>query len=195
MNLVSAVVTFLLVMDPLGNIPLFITALRTVKHERRIFVIVREQLIALAIMIAFLFAGRGLLGVLHVTSDALNVAGGLILLLIAIRMIFPTQEHNLTEAVLGEPLIVPLAVPYTAGPSLLATEILFVSREPDRLPFWLLAVAVAWLVSAAILVCSGWLQRFVGERALTALERLMGMILVIVSTQMMMSGIHAFFMR
>lgn len=194
MNLISAVVTLLLVMDPLGNVPLFITALRTVKHDRRMFVVIREQFIALFIMVVFLFAGRGLLQVLNVTPDALNVAGGLILLLIAVRMIFPTEDKNLNEPVLVEPLIVPLAVPYTAGPSLLATEILFVSREPNRLGFWLLALGIAWLISAAILTSAGWLQKFLGERAMTAIERLMGMILVIVSTQMMLSGIHDFFL-
>lgn len=193
MSFVSAVLTFLLVMDPLGNVPLFLTALRTTKPERRVRVIIREQLIALAIMVAFLFAGRGLLEVLHVSKEALTVAGGVILLLIAIRMIFPTSEKNLNEAVLGEPLIVPLAVPYTAGPSLLATEILFMANEPHRWSFWLTALLVAWAGSAMILISSGWLQRYLGERALTALERLMGMILVIISVQMMLTGLAQFF--
>lgn len=194
MSFLSAVVTLLLVMDPLGNVPMFLTALRGTKPERRVKVIIRESLIALGIILVFLFLGKGMLNVIHVTSEALTVAGGVILLLIAIRMIFPTEEKNLHENTVGEPLIVPLAVPYVAGPSLLATLILFVSSSPtSMLPFWLGATVTAWLLSTLTLVSAGWLQRFVGERALTALERLMGMILVIISTQMVLSGIAAFF--
>lgn len=194
MSFLSAVFTLLLVMDPLGNVPLFLTALRGTKPERRVHVVIREHLIALVIILGFLFLGKGMLDLLHVTSEALTVAGGLILGLIAIRMIFPTAEKSLHETTVGEPLIVPLAVPYVAGPSLLATLILFVSSSPtSEWPFWLGAVSVAWAVSCLTLMSAGWLQRFVGERALTALERLMGMILIIVATQMLLSGVAAFF--
>ncbi len=181
-------------MDPLGNIPLFITALRTVKPERRVKVVLREHAIALVVILLFLVIGRELLNLLHVTSDALAVGGGIVLLLIAIRMIFPTQEKSLHEAVLGEPLIVPLAIPYVAGPSLLATEILLVSTAPaGKLPYFALAVFLAWMVSVIILSSAGWLQQHFGERALTALERLMGMILVIISAQMLLTGLKQFF--
>lgn len=192
MSLFSATLTLLLVMDPLGNIPLFMTALRTVPRERRWRVIIREQLIALLIMVVFLFAGAQLLRVLHISSATLSIGGGMILFLIAIRMIFPTPGHNLKEPVIDEPFIVPLAIPYTAGPSLLATEILLVSNEPDRWPWWLAAVGIAWVISAVILLCSGILQRYLGDRFLVAIERLMGMILILMSTQMLLDGIQQF---
>ena len=119
--MISAAFTFILVMDPLGNVPLFLASLKNTAPERRQWVILRECLIALAVMISFLFAGRGLLNLLHVDDAALKAAGGVILLLISIRMVFPTPERNLTEPVThDEPFIVPLAVPYMAGPSLLA---------------------------------------------------------------------------
>ncbi|XVX20404.1 MarC family protein [Actinomycetota bacterium] len=193
MTLLTAATLLFMVMDPLGNVPLFLTALRSVAPERRQRIIARELLIALAVMLVFLFVGQSLLSVLHVSPEALTAAGGVILLLIAIRMIFPAPDHSLEEPIIDEPFIVPLAVPYSAGPSLLATEILMMSQEPDRWPVWLLAVVLAWLASSVILYFSGYLQRVLGERTLLAVERLMGMILVVVSMQMLLTGIKEFF--
>ncbi|MFV0428940.1 MAG: MarC family protein [Arachnia sp.] len=193
MSLWSAAVLLFLVMDPLGNIPLFVTAVAQVPAERRQRVILRDLLIALLVMVAFLAVGRGMLDVLHVTPAALNAAGGIVLMLIAIRMVFPTRDRSLQEDV-PEPFIVPLAIPYTAGPSVLAAEILLMSQEPHRWPIWLAATFLAWFVSAAILFSSGYLYRVLGAKTLLAIERLMGMILVLVATQMLLTGIHDFFL-
>ncbi|HET6680289.1 MAG TPA: MarC family protein [Gemmatimonadaceae bacterium] len=192
MTLLSAAVLLFLVMDPLGNVPLFLSALRRVDPERHRRIIVRELLIALALMLVFLFAGRHLLAVLRVSPAALTAAGGVILLLIALRMIFPTSEHTLREEVQGEPFVVPLAIPYTAGPSVLATELLLMSREPARWPVWVVAVGIAWLASAVILYLASDLRKLLGDRGLTALERLMGMVLVIVAVEMLMQGIASY---
>jgi multiple antibiotic resistance protein len=188
MTLLSAAVLLFFVMDPLGNVPLFLSALRQVDPARYRIVIVRELLIALVILVVFLFAGRSLLDLLRVSPAALTAGGGLILLLIAVRMVFPTSERSLREEVEGEPLVVPLAVPYTAGPSMLATELLFMSREPDRWAVWLGAVVLAWLASALILYFAANLRRLLGERGLTAVERLMGMLLVVVAVEQLMQG-------
>ncbi len=188
MTLVSAAVLLFFVMDPLGNVLLFLSALKHVDPARSRYIIVRELLIALAIMIVFLFAGRYVLDLLHVSRAALTAGGGFILLLIALRMIFPSGERTLREEVQGEPFVVPLAVPYTAGPSMLATELLFMSREPERWPVWLGAVILAWCASAVILYFASNLGRLLGERGLTAVERLMGMLLVIVGVEMLMAG-------
>lgn len=194
MSLMQAVTLLFLVMDPLGNIPFFMTAVKKVAPQRRQWVIARELLIALAIMVAFLFAGQGLLGLIQVSPEALTAAGGIILMLIAVRMVFPSPETTLEEVSLSdEPFIVPLAVPYTAGPSLLAVEVLLVSQDPGRWPVWLAAVLMAWAASAAILFLSGYLERILGERVLLAIERLMGMVLVMISTQMVFDGIQRFF--
>jgi multiple antibiotic resistance protein len=189
MTLLSAATLLFFVMDPLGNVPLFLSALRPVDPSRYRAVIVRELCIALAILVLFLFVGQYLLGLLRVSSAALTTGGGIVLLLIALRMIFPTHEHSLREEVEGEPFVVPLAVPYTAGPSALATELLLMTREPERWPLWLGAVVLAWLASAVILYFAGNLRKALGERGLTAMERLMGMLLVIVAVEMLMSGI------
>lgn len=194
MSMMQAVTLLFLVMDPLGNIPFFMTSLKKVAQERRQWVIARELLIALVIMVAFLFAGQGLLSALQVSREALTAAGGIILMLIAVRMVFPSPETTLEEVSLAtEPFIVPLAIPYTAGPSLLATEILLMSQDPGRWMTWLGAVLAAWAMSAIILFMSGYLERILGERVLLALERLMGMILVLISTQMIFTGIREFF--
>lgn len=195
MSLLSAAVLLFFVMDPLGNVPLFLSALRPVDPARYRAVILRELLIALAILVVFLFAGQYLLGLLHVSAAALTTGGGIVLLLIALRMIFPSHERSLREEVEGEPFVVPLAVPYTAGPSTLATELLLMSKEPERWPVWLGAVALAWLATAVILYFAGNLRKVLGERGLTAMERLMGMLLVLVAVEMLMTGIGEYLAR
>jgi small neutral amino acid transporter SnatA (MarC family) len=153
-------------------------------------VIVRELLIAYLILVAFLVFGQPLLGLLQITGPALTIAGGLVLFLIALRMVFPTAEHRLDERIVGEPFIVPLAVPYVAGPSAMATVLLLVSREPARWPAWLGALTVAWIASAVILVLGGRLSRLLGEKGLVAAERLMGLLLVAVAVQMFLGGLR-----
>ncbi len=194
-TLLSAAVLLFFVMDPLGNVPLFLSALRQVDPSRYRKVILRELTIALAILVVFLFVGRYLLDLLHVSAAALTTGGGIVLLLIALRMIFPSQERSLREEVEGEPFVVPLAVPYTAGPSTLATELLLMSSEPERWSVWLGAVVLAWRASATILYFAGNLRKVLGERGLTAMERLMGMLLVIVAVEMLMSGIARYLGR
>lgn len=186
MTLLSAATLLFLVMDPLGNIPLFLAALRKVDPGRHRAVILREALIALGVMVAFLFAGPFALDLLQVSPAALTVSGGIVLLLIAIRMIFPERSPH--EDIYGEPFIVPLAVPYIAGPSVVATELLLLSRWPERWPVWLAALILAWLASTIILYLAGNFRKLFGDRGLTALERLMGMLLVTVAVEMMMQG-------
>ena len=195
MTLLSAAVLLFFVMDPLGNVPLFLSALRHVDPARYRPVILRELSIALLILVVFLFVGSNLLDLLQVSPAALTAGGGIVLLLIALRMIFPSHERSLREEVDGEPFVVPLAVPYTAGPSTLAMELLLMSQEPARWPVWLGAVVLAWLASAVILYFAGNLRRVLGERGLTAMERLMGMLLVLVAVEMLIRGIADYLAR
>jgi multiple antibiotic resistance protein len=192
MTTLSAALLLFLVMDPLGNIPLFLTTLKKVDAGRRRLVVVRELVAALVILVAFLFAGRYVLDALHLTETALTTAGGLILMIIAIRMIFPSRDRSLKEDFEGEPFIVPLAIPYVAGPSAMATSLLLMSREPERWMDWLFAVLMAWAASALIIYFASYFSRFLGERGLIAIERLMGMLLVTVAVQMLLTGIGEF---
>jgi multiple antibiotic resistance protein len=195
MTLISAAVLLFLVMDPLGNIPFFLIELRHVAPARQRIIIIRELLIALAVLVFFLFTGRVILETLRISQPALTTAGGVILLLIALRMIFPTSERSLKEETTGEPFIVPLAIPYVAGPSALATELLLISQEPHRWPTWLAAVLLAWLLTAIIVFFATNLGKLLGEKVLVAVERLMGMILITVAIQMLLTGVDQYLRR
>ena len=190
---ISTVFTLTLVMDPLGNIPLFMSALKNVSEERRRKVIARELFIALGIMVFFLLFGKYFVSALSLDLTAMAVAGGIVLFLIAMQMIFPTHHSTFAEGPEGEPFIVPLAIPLIAGPSTLTTILLFSVQDPGRIGMWAGVVAVAWLINAVILAgLSGWLSRLLGARGLLAMEKLMGMILVTISVQMIMTGIKKF---
>ncbi len=195
MDTFSAALLLFLVMDPLGNIPLFMTTLKKVEAKRQRFVVIRELLIAFAVLVGFLFLGQYLLRLLHLSETALTTAGGIILMIIALKMIFPRRDSSLEEDVEGEPFIVPLAIPYVAGPSAMATALLLMSREPARWPEWLLAVVLAWFGSAVIIYFSSYFARFFGEKGLVAIERLMGMLLITVAVQMLLNGIGEFIAR
>ena len=192
MTILSAALLLFLVMDPLGNIPLFMTTLKKVEPARQKKVVIRELLIALVVLVGFLFLGQYLLHALHLSQTALTTAGGIILMIIAIKMIFPATNASLQEDVEGEPFIVPLAIPYVAGPSAMATALLMMSNEPSRWAEWLIAVFLAWFVSALIIYFSSYFVRFLGEKGLIAIERLMGMILITVAVQMLLTGIAEF---
>ncbi|MFM8436493.1 MAG: MarC family protein [Planctomycetia bacterium] len=188
MTTFSAAILLFFVMDPIGNIPLFLAALRPVDPARRPRVVVREMAIAYALLVAFLFAGRPLLATLGISEPALTIAGGIVLFLIALKMVFPAAHGALGEQVEGEPFVVPLAVPYVAGPSALATVLLMTSRDPGRQLEWFLAISAAWLASAVILLLGAKLSRFLGDKGITAIERLMGMVLVASAVQMFLDG-------
>jgi len=188
----SAVVILLLVMDPIGNIPLFVSLLRQVEPARRKRVILRECAIAFAVLIVFVFFGAAILGVLGLSDPSLTIAGGVILFLIALRMIFRRPEGIFGDTISGEPFIVPLAIPSIAGPAAIATVMLLASRAPQRLLEWCLAVSVAMLVTAALLVSADRLAKLAGEHGLLAFERLMGLILTAIAVEMLLRGIETF---
>lgn len=188
----SAVVILVLVTDPIGNIPLFVALLRPVAPERRVLVILRECAIALSVLVAFVVFGRWLLDLFGLSDQSLTLAGGVILFLIALRMIFRGPEGIFGDSPSGEPLIVPLAIPSIAGPAAIATVILLVSRAPQRMPEWLAAVAVTMAVSLAALLLAERIVRWVGERVLTAFERLMGLLLTAIAVEMLLRGIEGF---
>ncbi|TFH75036.1 YhgN family NAAT transporter [Gammaproteobacteria bacterium LSUCC0112] len=194
METFAAAVTLFLIMDPLGNIPIFLSVLSRVVPERRRRILIRELLIALALMLLFLFAGPGILKLLGLSREAISIGGGLVLMIIAIRMIFPSRGGVMgDDDAEGEPLIVPLAMPLIAGPSVLATLVLLAETGPDRSGDWLIALMGAWGVTAVILLSSQKLYKVLGARGLKAIERLMGMILVTVSVQMLLNGFSAWY--
>lgn len=189
MSTVSAGILLFLIMDPLGNIPVFLGLLKGVAPERRRRVLLRELLIALVVLFAFLLGGQYILKLLQLKQESVSIAGGIILFLIGVKMVFPPKEGIFGHAEGGEPFIVPMAIPGVAGPSAMAALLLLTNTQPGKLPQWALALFAAWFATALILWSATYLYRLLGESVLTALERLMGMILIALSVQMLLDGI------
>jgi multiple antibiotic resistance protein len=192
MTLLSAVITLILVMDPFGGIPVFLSLLQHSPARRRRMIILREMAIALGILVLFLFFGKFILSGLHISEPALNISGGVILFLIALRMIFPRQVQEEDPGKAEEPIVVPLAVPLIAGPSTLATVILLATRHPEAILNWLFALLIAWSAALLVLLFSDLLRKLLGTRVIQAIERLMGMILTTMAVQMLLSGVREF---
>jgi len=187
----SATILLVLITDPIGNIPIFANALKHVSPQRRPWVILREIAIAFGLLLTFMFVGESFLRVMNLSELALQIGGGVILFLIALRMVFPPPAHPDQEQ-LQEPLIVPLAVPAIAGPSALATVLLLVSQQPDKRMEWIGALCVTMAISAIVLVSAERVQRIIGDRLVTAVERLMGLVLVSVAIEMILRGVKTF---
>jgi MarC family membrane protein len=193
LSFASAALILVLVMDPLGNIPVFLSLLKPVDPARRVTVIVRECSIAFAVLLVFVFTGRQFLGLLGLSDSSLNIAGGVILFLIALRIIFKHPEGVFGDSPHeGEPFIVPLAIPSIAGPTAIATVVLLVSRAPERILEWVVALAAAMAITLMLLLFADRISKLIGERGLRALERLMGLILTAVAVEMLLRGIEAF---
>lgn len=190
-DVLSAAVTLFLIMDPLGNVPIFNSVLAKCEPSSRTRIIVRELVLALVILMGFLFAGNAILSFLGLSQSSLSIAGGILLFIISLRMIFPGRNGTEVEEV-DEPFLVPLAVPLLAGPSTIAILLLLSSSAPARMLDWSIALFLAWFLTAVLLVASPLLLRILGTKGSRALERLMGMILVILATQMLLNGIRDF---
>jgi len=190
-TILSATILLLLITDPVGNIPVFANALKHVPPERRPKVILREILIAFGLLLTFMFVGEGFLRVMNLSELSLQIGGGVILFLIALRMVFPSQGVEIDDVV-TEPLIVPLAIPAIAGPSALATVLLLVSQQPDKRMEWIGALCVTMIISAVVLVSAERILRVIGNRLVVAVERLMGLVLVSVAIEMMLRGAKTF---
>ena len=188
---VSTALLLFLILDPLGNIPIFLSLLKPLSPARRRIVLARELLIALGVLFAFLWGGKYVLELMHLRQESVSIAGGIVLFLIGLKMIFPSPEGMFGPAGEGEPFIVPLAIPLVAGPSGMAAVMLLGSQEPDRMLDWSLALLLAWLGTATILFSATRLYKVLGQAFLVAVERLMGMLLVAISVQMLMDGIAA----
>jgi multiple antibiotic resistance protein len=194
MEVVSLGLTLFLVMDPLGNVPVFLACLRGVDDRRKLRVVIRESIFALFILLAFLFFGLTLTRILHIGPEALHIAGGVLLFIISLGMIFPRQNFPSPVDHPGEeePFIVPLATPLIAGPSCIATLMVFASRQPGQIGLYAAILVAAWIPATLILMASAPISRLLGHRGLAACERLMGMILTVIAVQMLLDGVKEF---
>ncbi len=191
-DILAVAVTLFFVMDPLGNIPIFNAVLARFDAPKRSRIVARELVIALIILLVFLFAGNPIMAFLGLTQPTLSLSGGILLFIIALRMIFPKPAGSDEDEDVSDPFIVPLAMPLVAGPSTIAILLLTSSSQPERIWEWCAALVLAWIASTAILACSPWLMKALGGRGVRALERLMGMLLVLLAVQMLLDGVAQF---
>jgi len=191
---VSAFILLLLVLDPLGSLPVFIPVMRQVAPQRRRWVAMREVGIAFGVLFAFMFLGEGFLRVMRLSERSLEVAGGVILLMVAIRMIFSHEGGVYGTPEGKEPLIFPLAVPLLAGPSAMATVLLLASRQPERMLTWVGALASAMGVSLLVLLLCDRIRRWVGDSVVAAVEKLMGLVLTAIAVEMILAGLKRYFL-
>ncbi len=190
----SALVLLLLVLDPFGSLPIYVNLLAGVAPERRTRVALREATIALVVLAAFMWGGQGFLHLMRLSERSLEVAGGVILLIIAMRMVFKGgADVYSSDGRVGEPFIFPLAVPLLAGPSAMATVLLLASRQPERLLHWMGALVVAMAISGAVLLLADRIRALLGDSMVAAMEKLMGLVLTAVAVEMILAGLKRYF--
>lgn len=193
-DFLSAFVLLLLVLDPFGALPVFIYVMGGVPPQRRRMVALRESAIAFVLLLAFMLAGSGFLKLMNLSERSLEVAGGVILLIIALRMVFDRGDAaGIAGGEGGEPLLFPLAVPLLAGPSAMATVLLLASRQPESIHVWASALLLAMTVSFLVLLFARRLRRWLGDPAVAAIAKLMGLVLTAVAIEMVLAGLKRYF--
>jgi MarC family membrane protein len=193
-SFLSALVLLLLVLDPLGSLPIFVSVMQTVEPARRTRVALRESAIAFGVLALFMVGGHGFLSLMRLSERSLEVAGGVILGIIAMRMIFAGGgEVYASQGPPREPFIFPLAVPLLAGPSAMATVLLLASRQPERTLDWMGALTVAMTVSGSVLLLADRIRKLLGPSVVSAIEKLMGLVLTAVAVEMVLAGLKRYF--
>jgi MarC family membrane protein len=193
MSVVSAIVSLILIMNPIGNLPVFLSTLKPIATKYHTKIIIREVFFAYILLTIFMFFGKFFLHSVRVSEEAVGIAGGIITFLVAIRMIFIGKNNSRIKTKIPEPFITPLATPLTAGPGSLTTVMLFVTHQPDKKFIWLAVITCASITVGIILLCGRCLSNYLGEKGLTALEKLSGMMLSVTATQMFLTGINSYF--
>jgi multiple antibiotic resistance protein len=189
-SIISTMLLLLFVLDPFGNIPLLLSILKNATPKQRYKIIIRESLIGLMILMVFFFFGEKFLNIFHLQTESITIAGGIIFFIISLKMIFPNAHGDSIFATKEEdPLVVPIAMPLIAGPGALATILVLVQTNQEHLPSLFVSLFLAWIISGAILLFSPLFYKVLKNKGLTALERLMGMLLLIMAVQMFIDGI------
>lgn len=191
MSLFSVALILFLIMDPIGNMSYYLSLVKDIPTKRQNWIICREMLIALFVMLAFNFLGEVFFDFLSLTETTVRISSGIILFLIAIKILFTAPDNPRANLPPGEPFIFPFAIPLIAGPALLATIMLFAHLEPYQ-GVMIGAILIAWFLSGIILFFSNSIKRILGENGLIALERLIGMVLVLIATQRFLEGLLLF---
>jgi len=190
-SIVATSVLIFFILDPFGNVPLLLSILKNIDKQRHSKIIIREMLIGLLILLVFLFFGESFLSLFHLETQAITIAGGIIFFVISLKMIFPSPSgENIFTSKEDDPLVVPIAMPMIAGPAALATLLVLAKTNAQHITKLFLSLSIAWLLTSLILLSSPYLYKILKRKGLTALERLMGMLLLIMSVQMFIDGIR-----
>ncbi|SFN09465.1 membrane protein, MarC family [Formivibrio citricus] len=192
MQVLSLAITLFFVLDPFGNLPVVLSLLSKVEPEHRWKVVARESFIALGLLVLFYAVGARFIGLLGVDSSDLTICGGVVLGIIALRMVFPDENGGVAREAEVEPFIVPLAIPLMAGPSALATVMIMSAQSEANPLVGMGMMTLAWLVSAILLVGGVRVGHFIPPRLMEAFERLSGLLLAVISVHMVMTGIRAY---
>jgi multiple antibiotic resistance protein len=192
MNLTETILILVLVIDPFGNIPVVLAVLRDLDNRTYARAIAREVAIAFVLLLVFALAGQQLLDYLGLDRASLSVAGGVILFLISLKMIFGGSARMMDEDYDADPVIVPIAVPLIAGPSAITTIIVLNTRDQIALPLLLLALALVSLLCLVALIAGRRLHAWLRPRGINAMEKLMGLLLNLVAVDMILHGIRTF---
>ncbi|WWO99694.1 MAG: YhgN family NAAT transporter [Candidatus Dasytiphilus stammeri] len=196
-EIISTTMLLFIIMDPLGNLPIFMLILKPLDKNRQYTIIVREMIFALIVMLLFLFGGEKFLHLLNLKNEIVSISGGIVLLLISLKMIFPSSNDTGINCVSPgqEPFLVPLAIPLVAGPTVLATIISLSHEYQHKIIYMISALIIAWTANAAVLLSSGIFLKLLGEKGLNALERLMGLILIMLAIQMFFNGVRVYYLN
>lgn len=189
-SIISTMMLLFFVLDPFGNVPLLLSILKNANQKQRYKTIIRESIIGLFILLIFFFFGEQFLSVFHLQTEAITIAGGIIFFVISLKMIFPnSQGDSIFSSKEDDPLVVPIAMPMIAGPGALATVLVLVKTNTEHLGALFSSLLLAWGISSLILLFAPVLYSILKNKGLTALERLMGMLLLIMAVQMFIDGI------
>jgi MarC family membrane protein len=190
---ISATILLIVITDPLGNIPLFISNMQKVKKERRLKVILRECGVAFVVLVFFMLFGRQMLALLRISEETLKIAGGIILFLIAVNMIFPGTGVSVGNDQIGdEPFIVPIAIPLISGPSAMVTSMLIAGSNPSRMLEWIAAAAITIAATFVVFLGSDKIRDVLGAQVISAVEKLMGLLLTAMAIEMLLGGVAAY---
>ncbi|WP_367670612.1 YhgN family NAAT transporter [Sodalis-like secondary symbiont of Drepanosiphum platanoidis] len=191
-KIISDIIFLLLIIDPLGNLPIFINILKNINYKRRFFIIIREMIFSLFIMFIFLFFGEKILFFLNLKNYVVSISGGIILFLIALKMIFLENKDKSIIKKNNEPFLVPIAIPLISGPSILSSLIIFSHNYSNNIKYVIFILFISWLIALIILLISNYLIKFLGKQGMIAIERIMGLILIMISIQMILNGIKSY---
>jgi multiple antibiotic resistance protein len=199
----SALVTFLVIIDPPGVAPIFSSLTRGTPAAHRRSMALRSTLIAWAILMFFALLGRPMLQALHISLASFRIAGGILLFFIAFDMIFERRTerrekraHEIEGTPEAEDISVfPMAIPMITGPGSIASAMLWVSRAdgPAEVATVLAAITVVMVITFVTLLASGPLMRFIGEKVEAMITRILGVILAALAAQFVIDGLKQSF--